>query len=264
MFSDDAHPHLISLLATYEYRRAYYLIFPWADGDLDDLWVVHNPEPYFDTKTFRWVAKQCEGIASGLVKIHNYQTSNSKCHPGFRETRYGRHGDLTPQNILWFDDADGGMLKITDFGLSEFSTTHSKTYRPRSGVATTMSYRPPESDIVGGKIGQSSDIWTLGCLYLEFITWLLGGIKLVNEFTMKRRQFDRMWHMDSATFFEIVELYNSKGLVGRKATAKKAVKDVISSSSPLIWYLADIPTSLSCATFTDTRTVPSFYMTLSI
>lgn len=215
MFSDDTHPHLISLLATYQQFRVYYLIFPWAD-----------------LQTIMWVAKQCEGIANGLVKIHKYQTSNSKLQPGFHENRYGRHGDLKPENILWFSDPDGGTLKISDFGLSEYSTLHRKSYKPRSRVATSMSYRPPECDLKGGQIGQSYDIWTLGCLYLEFITWLLGGWDLVKNFERKRMLFDSMWcDMSTDTFFELVECPNSRRPGVIAAMVKPAVTSVIIPSS---------------------------------
>jgi serine/threonine protein kinase len=139
------------------------------------------------------------------VKIHHYRASNENDIPGSQEKRYGRHGDLKPENILWFPDADGGTLKISDFGLADYSTINSKSYLPKSRVATSMSYRPPECDIEGGIVGPSYDIWTLGCLYLEFTTWLLGGWQLVKDFEMKRMSYDPLWFdMKTDTFFELV------------------------------------------------------------
>jgi serine/threonine protein kinase len=177
MFSNYSHPHLISLLVTHEQFGIYFIIFPWADCDLNGFWSGVKPEPSFDMKTIKWIAKKCKDIAHGLVKIHKYQTSNSTLQPDIHEKRYGRHGDWKPENILWFYHADGGLLKISDFGLSEYNTIHGKSYKPKSGVATSMSYRPPACDFKGGKVGQSYDIWTLGCLYLEFITWLFGRLE---------------------------------------------------------------------------------------
>jgi len=233
MFSNDAHQHLISLLATYEQFRVYCLIFPWADSDLNRLWSVIKPKPSFDMKTILWVAKQCEGISHGLVKIHKYQTSNLSSENGLHQKRFGRHGDLKPENILWFDDAEGGLLKISDFGLSEYSTIHSKSYKRKSSVATSMSYRPPECDLNGGKIGQSYDIWTLGCLYLEFITWLLGGWELVKDFERGRMSHDPMWYdMDTDTFFELVKCPKSKRPETIAARVKPAVTDVIKHPFP--------------------------------
>lgn len=235
MFSDNAHPHLISLLATYEQFKVYFLIFPWADCDLNEFWSDRKPKPSFDMHTILWVAKQCKGIAHGLLKIHEYHTSNSKVQAGSPEKRFGRHGDIKPENILWFPGTNGGTLKISDFGLSDYSTTHNKSYKPKSKVATSMSYRPPECDLKDGKIGQSYDIWTLGCLYLEFITWLLGGWELVKTFGQKRSLFDPMWYdMNTDTFFELVEYPSSRRRGAIAAMVKPAVKDVIGHRASML------------------------------
>jgi serine/threonine protein kinase len=225
MVGGDAHPHLISLLATYEQFGSYFLIFPWADGDLTNYWRTTNPSPTFDANTVLWVARQCEGLASGLLKIHQYQTSNLEKTLGFHEKRWGRHGDLKPENILWFDSNEGVTLKITDFGLSEYSTNHSRSYRPKNSVAFSMSYRAPESDFEDGKIGQSYDIWTLGCLYLEFITWLLGGWPLVTEFAQRRSSHDPMWSdVETDTFFNLFTSIECDRTVKICAEVKPSVK----------------------------------------
>ena len=238
MFSGDAHNHLISLLATYEQFRVYYLIFPWAECDLNGFWRVAKPKPSFDLKTVQWFAIQCEGIADALVKIHKYRTSSGSHMSGSHELRYGRHGDLKPENILWFPDADGGTLKISDFGLSEYSTINSKSYLPKSRVATSMSYRPPECDVEGGIVGQSYDIWTLGCLYLEFIAWLLGGWPLVKDFELERMSHDPMWYdMKTDTFFELVRGMPSGAIA---AMVKPAVTTVSQSPPDLTAHSTDI------------------------
>lgn len=114
-----------------------------------------------------------------------------------RDKRYGRHGDINPSNILWYDDSNGdgddndddgglrGTLKISDFGQAEINSLLSKT--SHRAVADTMTYRPPECEVKGAPIRQSFDIWCLGCVYLEFATWLLGGAEALAEFGEKRR-----------------------------------------------------------------------------
>jgi serine/threonine protein kinase len=153
------------------------------------------------------------------------------------EKLYGRHGDIKPANVLLFRDPDVdenmGTLKLTDFGLAEFSAFHSRSYKPKSKVATSPSYRPPECDLQNGVIGRSYDIWTLGCLYLEFITWLLGGWDLVQEFTKKRTSHDPMWaDIPTDTFFEIVKCSDT-GTPG--AMIKPTVTDVSYPSYELIF-----------------------------
>jgi len=129
---------------------------------------------------------------------------------------YGRHGDINPSNILWYDDSDDddrdddedderslrGTLKITDFGQAEIHSLESKTNRRE--VPNTLTYRPPECDVRPSVIRQYYDIWCLGCVYLEFATWLIGGRELVRRFKKSRKMtdyFDRFTTID--TFYEV-------------------------------------------------------------
>lgn len=221
-FSDDTHQHLISLLATYEQFKKFYLIFPWAGADLETYWKRKNPRPSMNYETIRWVAEQCCGLAEALSKIHQYNSNEWKRHPEHPKAQqrlqaptttrpryqFGRHGDIKPQNVLWFQDRHdrnrNGTLKITDFGLTEINTRLSMFYEPDIKAAVSPSYRPPEFDLVGTR-GRSHDIWALGCLYLDFVTWLLGGWELVEDFARKRQAPDPMWSdIPTDTFFEIV------------------------------------------------------------
>ncbi|KAI0439232.1 kinase-like protein [Xylaria telfairii] len=230
-FSGDAHPHLISLLAAYTHLQFSYLIFPWARADLADFWRVIKPKPNIK-QTVGWVADQCAGLADGLLRIHRY-TSFHGSRKGVAKFRipvgaslYGRHGDIKPANILWFpnlmDDNDGGTLKLTDFGLAELHSFDSRSYITKSHIATSPTYRPPEYDMKEGKISRSYDIWTMGCLYLEFITWLLGGWDLVKLFTVKRttRVVPLCLEACDNSFFELVE-------GGKTARIKKTVTEFI-------------------------------------
>lgn len=242
-FSDDSHEHLISLLARYEQFTKFYLIFPWAEADIENYWKSINPSPKTDYGTVRWVAQQCWGIADGLCIIHRYQSiscNDSRLHPehnqaqqghrsqkktGPRDQMFGRHGDMKPQNLLWFpnphDSSDKGTLKITYFGLTEISISRTLVSSPRSTL--TPSYRPPEFDLLG-ESGRSHDIWALGCIYLDFIAWLLGGWDLVQEFELERRSPDPMWSdMPTDTFFEIVKCRSDDCIA---VMVKKAVSKV--------------------------------------
>lgn len=232
-FSGNAHPHLISLLATYEQFSKFHLVFPLAEADLQSYWKDKHPHPAMDHDTVLWVAKQCHGISHGLSKIHRHNTVNFNRlnYEEFQQIShdsgiqsltsnghlwqlqlFGRHGDIKPQNVLWFQDhrnrADRGVLKITDFGLAEFKTSTSNIYKPSNRTAVSRPYRSPECDIIGGSVGQSHDIWALGCLYLEFIAWLLGGWTLVDEFQRDRRKSEPTDYYDRITdgvFFTIQE-----------------------------------------------------------
>lgn len=128
--------------------------------------------------------------------------------------QYGRHGDINPTNMLWYQAVDktgndaNGTLKLADFGQAEINTEDTKT-RKRD-VANTLTYRPPECDAQPSIIRQSYDIWSLGCVYLEFIAWMLGGHKMTQKFALRRNSPDVfLANADSDTFFEVVRDANS-------------------------------------------------------
>ncbi|KAI0448673.1 kinase-like protein [Xylaria acuta] len=185
-----SHPHLIELLATFKYRQFYYLIFRWADDDLMTFW-QNNPSPNPVSSTSAWALQQCLGIAKGLQLIHNGQ-----CSPPGRPNLKGRHGDIKPANILRYapragsQDPKYGVLKIADFGLTRFHENHSYRREYINGLLATRTYRAPEGDL-SGEISYLWDLWPLGCLYLEFLTWLLQGWDAVNAFSEERRLEDR-------------------------------------------------------------------------
>lgn len=204
-FSGDANPHLISLLATYEQHNIFYLIFNWAEADLQSFWRDINPVPKMDCPTVLWMAEQCFGIAKGLSALHNYTTfSHGRLKSVLGEFQpthgdsseigscqlFGVHGDIKPQNVLSFQDISGssryGTLKVSDFGLAESRTDPNEIYKSSDKVAHSASYRPPESYSQNGFVGRSHDIWALGCLYLEMIAWVLGGWRLVQNFQERR------------------------------------------------------------------------------
>ncbi len=197
------HTHLIALLATYRYREHYHLVFPWAEDNLETFWRRTTPQQ--NDATARWLAEQCRGLASGLATIHQYRRTSTdsivdvlglaepqgpeRCHPG---VLFCRHGDIKPQNILWFPGRDGskGVLKICDFGVAEFNLndTVPRTKRP---PATPM-YEPPEAYVprTDAVIGTSYDVWGLACVFLEFLSWHLGGWEYVSNFLDRRLAVD--------------------------------------------------------------------------
>ena len=123
--------------------------------------------------------------------------------------QYGRHRDINPGNLLWFDDSDNefdrfkGTLKLADFGQAELNTLLSRT-QPRD-VANTLTYLPLESDLLAKVVHQSYDIWCLGCVYLELISWQLGGQALLTKFTRRRMTPDVFQNNHlTGTFFQVV------------------------------------------------------------
>ncbi len=72
------------------------------------------------------------------------------------------HCDIKPENILF--DIDRKRVKIIDFGNATFYNDLNFTY------IQTRPYRAPEL-IFGNKYDYSIDIWSLGCLIYELLTF---------------------------------------------------------------------------------------------
>jgi serine/threonine protein kinase len=71
---EKRHPHVVSLLATYEQFNKFHLIFYRAEGNLFKYWKKINPSPEFNYDNVVWMAKQCAGIAHGLLRLHKHHT----------------------------------------------------------------------------------------------------------------------------------------------------------------------------------------------
>lgn len=165
------------------------MIFPWANGNLRDFWEsVESPQRTKDMAC--WMLTQCFGIAEGLQKIHG-DGDVAGLSPKDKNT--GRHGDIKPENILWFErhnDRNNHLL-ISDFGLSRFHSYQSQSVDRLPGCSP--SYRPPECDLYQLRISVKYDIWTLGCLLLDFVTWYLRGWEAVDAQFSDARLSDEGW-----------------------------------------------------------------------
>lgn len=179
------HRHLISLLFTYTHEGRFHLVFPWADVDLRDYWKRIPPEQIDDQKVL-WSLKQMTGLASALSLIHGFQLPDER-QPG---RDFGRHGDLKAENIVWFPSYPGctdsdGILQITDLGLASLRSLGSVSDSDLAGKLGTKTYMPPDT-LRNLRISRTWDIWSLGCLYLEFITWIVLGFHAIIEFAELR------------------------------------------------------------------------------
>ncbi len=193
-FRNHGDPHLIKLLATYYDGEFYNLIFPCADGNLRDYW-EQNPKPEKTHSTILWIVKQCLGIAQALRKIHSGDFQGRRGLSLQATGKRGRHGDVKPENILWFPSESGtgtndpGVLVLSDFGIARFHHTETMHRIYHRNLAASLTYRAPECDLKTD-ISPSWDIWTLGCVYLEFLTWYLQGWDTVDKFSKQRKKHD--------------------------------------------------------------------------
>jgi len=149
----------------------------------------------------RWCLQEMLNIVSAVRALHDINF---------------RHGDLKPENILYFDNRN--QLVIADVGVSRI---HAEITILRHGgtksKATTPSYEAPE--VVTNENDPRSrlyDMWSLGCVFLEFTVWFLHGYDEVKNFSNARQPIDR----DLPAYF-----YTR--LPERKATVHKKVTEMV-------------------------------------
>ncbi|KAF2964618.1 hypothetical protein GQX73_g8957 [Xylaria multiplex] len=104
---------------------------------------------------------------------------------GDSDVKHWRHGDLKPENILIFKDSTRlGTLKIADLGLAkqhQFATEF--RYRVTSTKFATLNYEAPEAVTnMNEPRSRRYDIWSMGCIILESIIWLLYGSQGLHKF----------------------------------------------------------------------------------
>ena len=206
---DLRHPHVTALLATFSYQaRLSILIFPAACGDLHqfmkqlsrtfgkDRVALHADSTVTvdnDTTTSRYHVDSNVDFTS-KHKEHDRQDVTSERWPLMIPTdempkmlrRYFvclsqalnylhgsgvRHKDIKPENILI--DESGSVL-LTDFGISRRFPKHTP-HATNNEWKFTRKYASPEIMKDRHTIRDDpSDVFSLGCVFLEMATLLLG------------------------------------------------------------------------------------------
>ncbi|KAE8444211.1 hypothetical protein EG329_000808 [Mollisiaceae sp. DMI_Dod_QoI] len=204
--------HTSPLLCTFEKsdgnKREYFLLFPWASGDLRQLW--QNKSSRDGQHTSHWMAEQCWRIAEALSVIHQDEETDPIRADGDGERLYGRHGDIKPGNILWFGEhvecKGAGTLVLADFGIAKAHRSMTKSLSDPEKAKNSPTYKSPEFESNGLKIGRKSDIWGLACTWIEFLTWFLKGWQAVDiDFPKGREETDpKDKNISRDTYFSVV------------------------------------------------------------
>ncbi|KAI0376813.1 kinase-like domain-containing protein [Hypomontagnella monticulosa] len=181
------HERIVPLLAAFKHRGRFHLLLPWAHGgNLGDLFqqyatqtrIMKQGQRIAEWYSEEWLVTECFGLADGLAAVHD---TNDTQHA---RTSAQIHADIKPENILCFasDNGEHGpfTLKLADFGEAQEVDAATRNVEVQC-VAHTKTYRPPEHD-TEDLLTLNYDIWCLGCVYLELITWAIGGPGLLEEF----------------------------------------------------------------------------------
>lgn len=172
------HPHIIEVKAIITWTgKGKYFMFQWADGgNLRDFYMSIK-HPRLSVSFIKEIIRQLVGLADALNTLHNYKKHD-------KDAGSYRHGDLKPENILRFENGTKtGTFKISDMGLAKHHMDETGVRGPTTTRHGTPLYEPPEA-ISNSKEARSRqyDIWSMGCVILELIVWLLYGNEELEKF----------------------------------------------------------------------------------
>jgi hypothetical protein len=175
--------HVVRPLATYSHEDQFYMVLPWAHGDLFDFCRRYSgaASSRRDMSVANWIIEQSLGLARGLHTLHN-PVARGKVH-----------GRLAATTILYFAVNSGGtalgalpILKISDYCavVDRRYQAGDATHR-LSGVVDcedrAISYGAPDKELT-----EAFDIWSFGCLLLDLIVWYIRGWEEIDEFSKRR------------------------------------------------------------------------------
>jgi len=188
--------HAIQAIAYFQkkredgFRADHCFVLPWAErGNLWDFWADGRTSPGTEWRFLVWVFRQLSGLTEAVAEMHGLEGENL------------RHGDLKPENVLCFrDDSQSAItpirLVLTDVGLAkahEKATDQRKQQRDITSTSvSTVRYQAPELETQSNEtriLSQDFDVWSLGCIYMEFVIWLLYGLDGLVRFTAETEQF---------------------------------------------------------------------------
>jgi len=198
--------HLIKALAYCRQGKEHFILFPWATkGDLEAFWTKTDPQNSDAFTT--WIVTQLAGMAGAIEELHkDKDTTGEHC----------RHGDIKPGNILCFE-GDAGLparFVIADVGLARIHQRATEDRHHTVPPSSTIKYEAPEVKLAPLNAPRSRlmDIWSLGCVFLELVVWMLYG-----HDELKRLRGD-LW--GSTPFYQEIDLVGG----GKTAQVHPAVQ----------------------------------------
>ncbi len=169
-----SHPNLVQVFDFGKEGNSYFLAMEFVDGRnlAQVLSAAREREKPVPLPVWaHWV----EGILSGIGHLHS---------------RGIIHRDISPSNVLL---SRGGLVKITDYGISRSGLSHPETGCGREGK---IAYMSPEQ-VRGGKASEESDLFAAAVVLAEvhLPARLFGGasaaetIASLEEFDGRKLQF---------------------------------------------------------------------------
>lgn len=146
---DVKHNHIVAFVGHFERQDQFgVILYPLAICNLAQF--LHNPP---ETRTRRMLLTATGCLSSAVKYLHTSMKI--------------KHKDIKPENIL-VDKF--GSVHLADFGISNRYKDVTVTI---GQTPFTERYAPPEV-VIQGERDLSSDIFSLGCVFFEMCTFILG------------------------------------------------------------------------------------------
>ncbi|KAF8418450.1 kinase-like domain-containing protein [Tirmania nivea] len=194
------HPSLIQMHLWFDFLNTRVFLLPCYHGDLDGLLRgtfgysdFNPPRPLSPGTTCRgssyifptkgWLWKGMLGILDGLAHFHG-----SAANQGVQAT----HLDLKPSNILI---SRAGEMVISDCGTSRVTHEY-RTHLTTTQFVGTTAYSPPwterETELSNPqpKLNQTFDVWSMACILLEVLIFIMQGEGGIERFRKDKQKTD--------------------------------------------------------------------------
>jgi cyclin-dependent kinase 8/11 len=157
------HPNVIRLIRVFlaHEDRKVSLLFEFAEHDLWHIIKFHRT-----AKASKKPPVQCP---KNMVKSLLYQILDG-IH--YLHSNWVLHRDLKPANILVMgEDQERGRVKIADMGFARLFNAPLKPLADLDPVVVTFWYRAPELLLGARHYTKAIDIWAIGCIFAELLTF---------------------------------------------------------------------------------------------
>lgn len=143
-------------------------MYKWPDGDNLRDFYASDPRPRLDTSFVFGIIQQLAGLVDALRILHDLKANGGSLY---------RHGNLEPKDIWRYEDGSRvGVLKLSGIGWERHHLQGDSTLN-------RLSYGPPEAVLDPNSArSRHYDMWSIGCIILELIIWLLYGIDELESF----------------------------------------------------------------------------------
>jgi serine/threonine protein kinase len=254
------HNHISVHAASWQQNGTLYVMYPYANGNLVQF-LQKTPPPILSKDTVLTFINGLRDLSDALRHIHNFgstgfaplEAQDALSVPNVRQ-RLGFHADLKPENILVFNEGKEKMAtwKISDFGLTRIAQTFEGASKTKSYFDHGGDYAAPEVFAAEGDPasfsppGRASDIWSLGAIFSEMITWVLGIGPDYEDFKQERLNYDKttfFWHVGDGKvqlkppvrrLMDRLHLFcESRGVFEDMVKITEAMLDVIPQNRPV-------------------------------